>query len=108
MVTIPTVFAKRDLPRGCRPTTLGVSAMSPSDQDKLLSLLTEIHSDIRQIKSDLQSLLTPLKQQQQRPSPGQSSSSYDTPDAIESAQSGSPEDVLRYLRETRGEDDAVE
>ena len=85
-----------------------VRVMSPSGEDKLLSLLTEIHSDIRQIKSDLQSLLTLLKQQQQRPSPGRSSGSDDTPNAIESAQSGSPEDVLRYLRDTRGEDDAGE
>jgi hypothetical protein len=83
-----------------------VRVMSPSGEDKLLSLLTEIHSDIRQIKSDLQSPL--LKQQQQRPSPGRSSGSDDTPNAIESAQSGSPEDVLRYLRDTRGEDDAGE
>jgi hypothetical protein len=40
--------------------------MSPSAEDKLLSLLSEIHSDLRQIKSDLQSLLTLLKQQQQK------------------------------------------
>jgi hypothetical protein len=46
--------------------------------------LTEIHSDIRQIKSD------------------------NTANAIESTQSGSPEDVLRYLRQTRGEDDTGE
>jgi hypothetical protein len=31
--------------------------MSPSTEDKLISLLTEIHSDIRQMKSDLQSLI---------------------------------------------------
>ena len=42
--------------------------MNPSREDKLISLLTEIHSDLRQIKSDLQSLLTLLKQQQQKPS----------------------------------------
>jgi hypothetical protein len=74
--------------------------MSASGEDKLLSLLTEIHSDIRQIKSDLQSLLTLLKQQQQKPTtPASSSSSDDAANAIESAQSGSPEDVLRYLRD---------
>jgi hypothetical protein len=82
--------------------------MDPSGEDKLISLLTEIHSDIRQIKSDLQSLLTLLKQQQQRPTPASFSDSDDTRDIIESAQSGSPEDVLRYLRETRGEGDTEE
>jgi len=82
--------------------------MSQLGEDKLLSLLTEIHSDIRQIKYDLQSLLTILKQQQQRPTPTSSSSSDDAANSIESAQSGSPEDILRYLRETRGEDDIEE
>jgi hypothetical protein len=83
--------------------------MSPSGEDKLIPLLTEIQSDIRQIKADLQSLLRLLKHQQQRPSPGSSSRSDDTANATESAQqSGSPEDVLRYLREKRGEDDTEE
>jgi hypothetical protein len=81
--------------------------MPLSGEDKLISLLTEIHSDIRQIKSDLQSLLTLLKQQQ-KPTPPMSSSSDDTPNDIERAQSGLPEDVLRYLQETRGEDDTEE
>jgi hypothetical protein len=79
--------------------------MSPSAEDKLLSLLTEIHSDLRQIKSDLQSLLTLLKQQQQKTTPVSFSNSDDAANPIESAQLGSPEDVLRYLREKRGEDD---
>jgi len=82
--------------------------MSPSAEDKLLSLLVEIHSDLRQIKSDLQSLLTLLKQQQQKPTPVSFSNIDDTANATESARSGSPEDVLRYLRETRGEDDTEE
>jgi hypothetical protein len=81
--------------------------MSQLGEDKLLSLLTEIHSDIRQIKSDLQSLLTLLKQQQQNPTPLPPSDNDDT-NSVESARSGSPEDVLRYLRETRGNDDAGE
>ena len=76
---------------------------SPSTEDKLILLLTEIRSDILQMKSDLQSLLRLLRQQQQKPTPPPSSSSDDTPNDIERAQSGSPEDVLRYLRETRGE-----
>jgi hypothetical protein len=81
--------------------------MSQLGEDKLLSLLTEIHSDIRQIKYDLQSLLTLLKQQQQKSTPQPPSDSDDT-NSVESARSGSPEDVLRYLRETRGNDDAGE
>jgi len=81
--------------------------MSQLGEDKLLSLLTEIHSDLRQIKSDLQSLLTLLKQQQRAPTPLPASDSDDT-NSVESVQSGSPEDVLRYLRETRGKDDMGE
>ena len=80
-----------------------IRVMSPSGEDKLILLLIEIQSDIRQMKSDLQSLLRLLRQQQQKPTPPPSSSSDDTPNDIERAQSGSPEDVLRYLRETRGE-----
>jgi hypothetical protein len=82
--------------------------MSPPTEDKLFLLLTEIHSDIRQMRSDLRSLLRLLKQQQQKPAPHPSSGSDDTPNDVERAVSGSPEDVLRYLRETRGEDDAGE
>jgi hypothetical protein len=82
--------------------------MSPSTEDKLILLLTEIQSDIRQMKSDLQSLLKLLRQQPQSPTPLMSSSSDDTPNDFERAQPGSPEDILRYLRETRGEDDAGE
>jgi hypothetical protein len=83
----------------------GDRVMNPSREDELISLLTEIHSDLHQIKSDLQSLLTLLKQQQLKPTPSSFPNSDETPNAIESAPSGSPEDVLRYLRETRGEDD---
>jgi len=36
--------------------------MSPLSEDKLVSFLAEIQSDIRQIKSDLQALLMLLKQ----------------------------------------------
>jgi hypothetical protein len=45
---------------------------------------------------------------QQRPTPAASFSGDDTANTIESAQSGSPEDGLRYLRETQGENDAGE
>lgn len=76
--------------------------MSSLSEDKLLSLLAEILSDIRQIKSDLQALRT---QQQQRPPPGAPSDDDYTPEPAVSGRSASPEEVLRYLRETRGEDD---
>ena len=76
--------------------------MSPLSEDKLLSLLAEIQSDIRQIKSDLQALLT---QQQHNPPPLPSSDGDYTRESAESGRSASPEEVLRYLRETRGEDD---
>jgi hypothetical protein len=79
--------------------------MSPLSEDKLLSVLAEIQSDIRQIKSDLQALLTLLKQQQNAPP---SSDGDLMTEPAESGRSGSPEDVLRYLRETRGEDDTAE
>ena len=77
--------------------------MSPLSEDKVLSFLAEIQSDIRQIKSDLQALLTFLKQQQE----ATPTLSFDGDPVAEPAESGaaSPEDVLRYLRETRGEDE---
>jgi hypothetical protein len=81
--------------------------MSTPSEDKLHSLVTEVRSDIRQIKSDLQSLLTLMKRQQ-KPTPTSSTNNDITPEPVESSQSGSPEDVLRYLRETRGADDTGE
>jgi hypothetical protein len=81
--------------------------MNPLSDDTLLSFLAEIQSDIRQIKSDLQALLTLLKQQQKAPPPP----SFDgdpVAEPAESGQSASPEEVLRYLRETRGEDETGE
>jgi len=81
--------------------------MSPLSEDKLISFLAEIQSDIRQIKSDLQVLLTLLKQQQNA-----TLASFSDGDPLaepaESGRSASPEDILRYLRETRGEDDTGE
>jgi hypothetical protein len=76
--------------------------MSSLSEDKLLSLLAEILSDIRQIKSDLQALR--MQQQQRLPPVAPSDDDY-TPEPGESGRSASPEEVLRYLRETRGEDD---
>ena len=52
--------------------------MSPHGENKPISLLTEIHSDIRQIKTDLQSVVTALKEQQQKQIPASSPSSDDT------------------------------
>jgi hypothetical protein len=80
--------------------------MSPLSEDKLLSFLAEIHSDIRQIKADLQELLTLVKQQGK--AAGSFSDTGQMADIAESGRSGSPEDVLRYLRETRGDDDMTE
>ena len=77
--------------------------MSPLSEDKLLSVLAEIQSDIRQIKSDLQALL--MQQQQRLPTVTPADGDY-TPEPAESSRSASPEEILRYLRETRGEDDA--
>jgi len=79
--------------------------MSPLSEDKLLSFLAEIRSDIRQIKSDLQALLTLVKQQQEAPPALSFDSDRIMVEPAESGRSASPEDVLRYLRETRGEDD---
>ncbi len=76
--------------------------MSTLGQDKLLSLLAEILCDIRQIKSELQALRT---QQQQVQSPPVPSDDNYPPEPVESGRSASPEEVLRYLRETRGEDE---
>ena len=82
--------------------------MSPLSEDKLVSFLAEIQSDIRQIKSDLQSLVMLLKQQEKATTPASFSDGDHMAEPPESGQSASPEDVLRYLRETRGEDEMGE
>jgi hypothetical protein len=76
--------------------------MSSFTEDKMLSVLAEIQSDIRQIKSDLRVLLT-LLQHQQMPTPARPAEDDPIVEPNESG-SASPEEVLRYLRETRGED----
>jgi hypothetical protein len=81
--------------------------MSPLSEDKLLSFLAEIQSNIRQIKSDLQTLLT-LLQHQQKSTPVTPSDNDYMVEPAESGRSASPEEILRYLRETRGEDDTGE
>jgi hypothetical protein len=77
--------------------------MTPLSEDKLVSFLAEIQSDIRQIKSDLQTLVMLLEK-----TPTSFSDDDHMTEPPESGQSASPEDVLRYLRETRGEDDMGE
>lgn len=81
--------------------------MSPPSEDKLLAFLAEIHSDIRQIRADLQGLVALLKQQQEAP-PMSSSDGDPMAEPGDSGRSASPEDVLRYLRETRGQDDTAD
>ncbi len=76
--------------------------MRSLEDDKLFSLLAEILSDIRQIKSDLQALLA---QQQPTPPPLATSDDDYTQEPRDSGRAASPEEVLRYLRETRGGDD---
>jgi hypothetical protein len=78
--------------------------MSPLSEDKLLSLLAEIQSDIRQIKADVQTLL----KRQQKSTPAWSSDNDHIGEPTKRWRSSSPEDVLRYLRETRGEDETEE
>jgi hypothetical protein len=87
---------------------LRMAVMNPLSEDKLVSLLAEIQSDIRQIKSDLQALLVLLKHQESATSPSSFSDDDQMAEPAEGGQSASPEDVLRYLRETRGEDDMGE
>ena len=79
--------------------------MSTPSEDKLLSFLAEIHSDIRQIRADLQQLVALLKEEAQ---PMSSSDGEPMAEPDNSGRSASPEDVLRYLRETRGEDDRAD
>ena len=82
--------------------------MSPLSEDKLVSFLAEIQLDIRQIKSDLQALLMLLKQQEKATTPASFSDGDHMAEPAESGRSVSPEDVLGYLRETRGEDNTGE
>ena len=74
--------------------------MNSSAVTRLIEILTEIQSDIRQMKSDLQSLLN------QRSAPTQTftlGNEEATDDA--SVPQSSSESVLKYLRAKRGEDE---
>ena len=76
--------------------------MSIFSEEKLIQMLTEIQSDIRQIKVDLQLLL----KRQPKPMPPPFPNRDDIIEHSEvTATSTSVEDVLRYLREKRGDDD---
>jgi hypothetical protein len=81
--------------------------MSSLSEDELHSFLADIQSDIRQIRSDLQELLMFVRQQE-KATPGSHSESDYMVEPSESGRSASAEDVLRYLRETRGEEDMGE
>ena len=76
--------------------------MSALSEEKLIEMLTEIQSDIRQIKFDLQLL---LKQQSKPMPPRFPDRDNIIEDSEVAAASTSGEDVLRYLREKRGDDD---
>jgi hypothetical protein len=70
--------------------------MGTLSERKLIEILMEVQSDIRQ------QLL--LKQQPQT-AHAHSPNSDDTAEFLETSGSTSTEDVLRYLREKRGDDD---
>ena len=75
--------------------------MGTLSERKLIEILMEIQSDIRQIKYDVQLLL----KQQPQTAHAHSPNSDDTAEFLETSGSTSTEDVLRYLREKRGDDD---
>ena len=80
----------------------GEKIVSALSEKKLIEMLTEIQSDIRQNKFDLQLLL----KQQSKPIPPHFPDRDDIIEASEvAARSTSVEDVLQYLREKRGDDD---
>jgi hypothetical protein len=72
------------------------------DQEKLIfSILAEIQSDIRQIRHDLQLL---LDERQKSTMAASSGDRDDEADSLRDAKSTS-EDVLRYFRVQRGDED---
>ena len=72
------------------------------DQEKLIfSILAEIQSDIRQIRHDLQLL---LDERQKSTMPASSGDRDDVANSLRDADSTS-EDVLRYFRVQRGDED---
>ena len=75
--------------------------MGTLSEKKLIEILMEIQSDIRQIKYDVQLLL----KQQPQTAHAHSPNSDDAAEFLETSGSTSTEDVLRYLREKRGDDD---
>jgi hypothetical protein len=82
--------------------------MNSLTEGKLVSSLAEIQSDIQQIKSDMRALIMLLKQQEEPTSSASFSDGDHRAEPAEGGHAASPEDILRYLRETRGEDDMGE
>ncbi len=75
--------------------------MTPLYEEKILEILTEIQSDIRRIKFDLQFLL----KRRSQAAPVNVADGGEVSEFGEGDRSTSVEDVLRYLREKRGDDD---
>jgi hypothetical protein len=77
--------------------------MSACDDNKLIEMLADIQSDVRQIKSDLQLILKQTVRSSTEPSSvGDQATLADLPLPSDA---NSAEDVLRFFRETRGQDD---
>lgn len=75
--------------------------MNTSHQEELIEILKAIQSDIRQIKVDVQSLIS----QQPKSAPMSFPQDNDVSEFGEAGRSTSVEDVLQYFREKRGDDD---
>jgi hypothetical protein len=75
--------------------------VNTSHQEELIEILKAIQSDIRQIKVDVQSLIS----QQPKSAPMSFPQDNDVSEFGEAGRSTSVEDVLQYFREKRGDDD---
>ncbi len=75
--------------------------MNTPYEEKLMEMLKEIQIDIRQIKADVQSVI----KQQPKAAPVYLADSDGVSESGEASISTSVEDVLRYFREKRGDDD---
>jgi hypothetical protein len=82
------------------------SGADPAFAERRLARIASSIKNVREIEMPKWKYVMP--NDQQRPTPAASFSGDDTANTIESARSGSPEDGLRYLRETQGENDAGE
>ncbi len=75
--------------------------MNASHEEKIIEILMAIQSDIRQIKVDVQSFIN----RQTKAAPMYLPQGDDVSEIGESGGPPSVEEVLRYLREKRGDDD---